>query len=56
MRWVVLVAIMGAVLLYPSQWLPKSTRLQLAEWLGTDTYRPLPGSQVTPLGEAWLTV
>ena len=40
MRWVVLVAVVGALLLYPSQWLPKGARLQLAQWL-TSSENPL---------------
>jgi hypothetical protein len=52
MRWVVLVAVIGAVLLYPSQWLPKGVRLQLAQWLGTEEYRSPPGSETAPTGPA----
>ena len=46
MRWVLLVAALGAALLYPSEWLPKSARLQMAQWLGADQYRSPPDSEV----------
>ncbi|MFP6817448.1 MAG: multicopper oxidase domain-containing protein [Pseudomonadales bacterium] len=48
MRWLALIALLGAVLLYPSQWLPKGVRLQLSNVLGTPEYRRLPKS--TPVG------
>ena len=51
MRWVVLVAVVGALLLYPTQWLSKGARLQLAQWLGTQSYRPAPESLANASGE-----
>lgn len=51
MRWLVLIALIGALLLVPSQWLPKDVRLQLAGWLGTPEYRRLPGAPAVRGGE-----
>jgi hypothetical protein len=49
-RWVLLVAVVGAVLLYPSQWLPENVRLQLAQWLGAREYQSAPASVTAAAG------
>jgi len=51
-RWVVLIAAVGAVLLFPVEWLPKGARLQLAEWVGTPGYEAPPGGAAAVADEA----
>ena len=44
-RWLWLIAIVLAVVAFPTQWYPLPVRLQLTAWFGARDYRPLPASR-----------
>ena len=39
-----LVSLLGTLMSFPAQWYPLPIRLQLAEWFGASSFRPLPAS------------
>ncbi len=43
-RWLFLIALLGALLFMPPTWLPEPVRLQLAQWVGAGEYRRPPAS------------
>ena len=51
-RWLMLVAVLAALVCYPPQWYPAPVRKTLAQWFGPGGYRPLPASTETPDADA----
>ena len=45
-RWYLLAAILVALVAFPPQWYPRAVRVQLSEWFGASSYRPLPASGI----------
>ncbi len=43
-RWVAVFALVGLLASFPPQWYPVAVKIQLAEWFGAASYRPLPAS------------
>jgi hypothetical protein len=46
-RWLLLAAVLVALVCFPPQWYPETLRIQLAQWFGAGSYRPLPASQAS---------
>lgn len=51
-RWLLLIAIIVAVLSFPPQWYPRAVRIQLAQWFGASDFQPRPASQSPGPGTA----
>ena len=47
-NWPWMIALLVALIAYPPQWYPQALRLQLTEWFGAASYRPLPQSAASP--------
>ena len=43
-RWWFVLALLFAAACYPPQWYPRAVRIQLAQWFGASSFRPLPDS------------
>ena len=43
-RWLLLAAILIAILCFPPRWYPEPLRLQLAQWFGPGSFRESPAS------------
>ena len=46
-NWIWVTALIVVMIAWPPQWYPMSVRLQLTQWFGAASYRPLPGSVET---------
>ena len=44
-RWLLLAAVVIALLCFPPQWYPNALQMQFAQWFGAGSYRPLPASR-----------
>jgi len=44
-RWLLLAAVVIALLCFPPQWYPGAVQMQFAQWFGAGSYRPLPASR-----------